>query len=145
MPPLAATALYIDLVDLRLVEYFLAVVDHGGITNAAKALYVAQPSVSQAIRQLERQVGVDLFDRTGKRVALNANGAAFVTPARNIVRDVAQAHDRVAGILELRAGRLEIAALSTLSMDPLPGWSSRSHSCTPGSGSPSGIRAARRP
>jgi DNA-binding transcriptional LysR family regulator len=47
--------------DLRLVGYFVAVVDEGGVTRAARALYIAQPSLSQAIRQL----GVELFDPLG--------------------------------------------------------------------------------
>ncbi len=43
--------------DLRLVEYFVAVIDHGSVTKAAQARYIAQPSLSQAIRGLERQPG----------------------------------------------------------------------------------------
>ncbi|WP_370943249.1 LysR family transcriptional regulator [Amycolatopsis sp. cg5] len=60
--------------DLRQVEYFVAVVDHGGVTKAAEALFLAQPSLSQAVRQLERELGAELFDRTGRHLVLTAAG-----------------------------------------------------------------------
>ncbi|MGW5147745.1 LysR family transcriptional regulator [Rhodococcus koreensis] len=47
--------------DLRQMEYFLAVVDHGGVNRAAAALRVAQPSLSQAVRRLEKDLGTELF------------------------------------------------------------------------------------
>lgn len=43
------------------MEYFLAVVDHGGVNRAAAALRVAQPSLSQAVRRLEKDLGTELF------------------------------------------------------------------------------------
>ncbi|MDX8030566.1 LysR family transcriptional regulator [Lentzea sp. BCCO 10_0856] len=47
--------------DIRQLRYFLAVVDHGSVNKAAAALHVAQPSLSQAIRALERDLGLDLL------------------------------------------------------------------------------------
>ncbi|RIJ99169.1 MAG: LysR family transcriptional regulator, partial [Acidobacteria bacterium] len=52
--------------DFRQVEYFLAVVENNGINGAAAALGVAQPTVSQALRSLERELGVELFHRIGR-------------------------------------------------------------------------------
>lgn len=57
--------------DLRQLEYFLAVVDHGGVNKAAVALRVAQPSLSQAVRKLEKGLGTELFHRVGRRVVLS--------------------------------------------------------------------------
>lgn len=123
---------YGPAVDLRLVEYFVAVIDHGGITKAAKALYIAQPSLSQAIRNLERQLGVQLFDRSGRQLTLTADGQSFAGPARQILAGVVRAKARVHSARDLVTGRLEIAALSTLSVDPLPELTSRLHRRHPG-------------
>ncbi|MEV4643332.1 LysR family transcriptional regulator [Saccharopolyspora sp. NPDC049357] len=105
--------------DLRLVRYFLAVVDHGGITRAAQALYIAQPSLSQAIRTLERELGVELFDRSGRQLTLSSDGEAFAGPARNILIAAEGAKAKVRSVHDLAAGRLEIATVSTLAVDPL--------------------------
>lgn len=112
---------------MRLVEYFVAVIDHGGITKAAQALYIAQPSLSQAIRNLERQLGVELFDRSGRRLTLTPDGEAFAGPARRILADVDRARGRVQSVRDLVTGRLEIAAVPTLAVDPLPELTSRLH------------------
>lgn len=106
--------------NLRSVAYFVAVVDHGAITKAADALYLAQPSLSQAIRALERQLGVELFDRSGGRLTLTADGVAFLGPARRILMDVELARQKVQSVRDAVSGRLEVTALSTLAVDPLP-------------------------
>lgn len=118
--------------DLRLVEYFVAVIDHGGITKAAQALYVAQPSLSQAIRTLERQLGVELFDRSGRQLSLTADGQSFAVAARRILADVERAKVKVHSVRDLVTGRLTITAVSTLSVDPLPDLTSRLQEQHPG-------------
>ena len=105
---------------MRLVEYFVAVIDHGSITKAAQALYIAQPSLSQAIRGLERRLGVQLFQRTGRRLVLTADGTAFVEPARRVLRDVQRARGAVQDVRAMTTGQLDIAALATLAAHPLP-------------------------
>ena len=106
--------------DLRLVTYFVAVVDHGGITRAARALYLAQPSLSQAIHTLEDRLGVPLFDRSGRGVVLTANGESFLRTARRILHDIEVARARVHEVRDRVRGRLVVAALPTLAVDPLP-------------------------
>ena len=105
--------------DLRQLEYVVAVVDHGGFTRAADALLVAQPSLSQGIRTLESELGVALFHRLGRRVELTAAGEALLEPARRMLRDAATARAVVADVAGVRAGRLDLAALPTLAVDPL--------------------------
>ncbi|MER2092572.1 MAG: LysR family transcriptional regulator [Saccharopolyspora rectivirgula] len=106
-------------VELHQVEYFLAVVDHNGINAAANALQLAQPTVSQAIRALERELGVELFHRIGRGMVLTAAGKAFVGPARQILRDVVAAEGALVDAAGLPRGRLDIHATAGLAVDPL--------------------------
>ena len=105
--------------DARQLTFFLAVIDHGGITRAAEALYVAQPSVSQTIRRLESSLGTSLFDRSGRNLALTPAGTAFVEPARQVYRDLIQAQETVDQIMTLKRGRLDIMVTPDLAVDPL--------------------------
>ena len=68
--------------DLRQLEYVIAVVDEGGFTRAARSVHVSQPALSQAVRSLERELGVELFNRSGRTVALTSAGEALLGPAR---------------------------------------------------------------
>ncbi|MFJ3697957.1 LysR family transcriptional regulator [Streptomyces sp. NPDC090052] len=117
--------------DLRQLEYFLAVVDHGGVNKAAVALRVAQPSLSQAVRKLEKGLGTELFHRVGRRVVLSPAGEALVGPARMILREVDAAHNAVRDVSEVRTGRIDISSLSDLSTDPLSVWVARFRSLHP--------------
>jgi LysR family carnitine catabolism transcriptional activator len=109
-------------VDLRQLEYVVAVVDHGTFTQAAVVTHVTQPSLSQGIRSLEAELGVDLFHRVGRRAVVSAAGEAFVGPARQALRDARSAREAAAAVRGLTAGRLEIATLPTLAVDPLAAW-----------------------
>jgi DNA-binding transcriptional LysR family regulator len=105
--------------DLRRLRLFLAVVDDGGMTRAAEAEHVSQPSVSQAIRELEAELGTPLFHRVGRRVVLTAAGEALVEPARQALRDVETGRAAVEAVAGLGAGRLDLVALPTLAVDPV--------------------------
>ena len=105
--------------DERRLRYFLAVVDEGGITAAARRLHVAQPSLSQAVRSFETELGVPLFDRVGRGLRLSAAGHALAGPARQVLRSIEEARTAIAGVVELKTGTLEIAALATLAVDPM--------------------------
>jgi DNA-binding transcriptional LysR family regulator len=118
--------------DLRQVGYVLAVVDEGGFTRGARAVHVAQPSLSQAVRALERELGVELFHRVGRHVRLTAAGAAFVDAARAVVRDVATLRAAVDAVQGVIAGTLDIVALSTLAVDPLAAIIGRYRRAYPG-------------
>ncbi|MDT0318990.1 LysR family transcriptional regulator [Streptomyces millisiae] len=105
--------------DVRQLQYFLAIVDHGGFGRAASALYVSQPSLSQAIRGLERDLGSELFHRVGRRAVLSAAGEALIEPAREAVRGLETARASVAAVRELREGRLDVAAMPSQAVEPL--------------------------
>jgi DNA-binding transcriptional LysR family regulator len=77
--------------DLRLVRYFTVVADHRHFGRAAVALRVAQPSLSRQIRQLERQLGVRLLDRTPQGSRLTEAGEVFLPRAKALLRAADQA------------------------------------------------------
>jgi DNA-binding transcriptional LysR family regulator len=95
------------------------VVDEGGFTRAAEAEFVSQPSVSQAVRELEDELGTPLFHRVGRGVVLTPAGEALVGPARQTLRDVDTARAAVAAVAGLESGRLDLCALPTLAVDPV--------------------------
>lgn len=104
-----------------MAEYFVAVIDHGGVTKAANALYIAQPSLSRAIRNLERELDVTLFDRTDRSLVLTPQGAVLAEGARRALQHAQRAKDRVSAVRTLQTGRLTIAAVSALALDRMPG------------------------
>ena len=118
--------------DVRQLEYFLAVVDHGGVTRAAAALYISQPSLSQALRGFERSIGVTLFHRDGRGMVLTPEGGALVGPARRVLADLGTARDAVGAVAALAAGRLDVITDATLAMDPLAPIAGRLHRRHPG-------------
>src|SRR5579862_6061512 len=107
------------MIDERRLRYFLAIVDAGTLTAAAARLRVAQPSLSQALRAFERELGAELFHRVGRGLALTDAGRALVGPARQALLALDDARGAVREVSELRAGTLEIVALATLAADPL--------------------------
>lgn len=108
--------------NLREVECFLAVVDHGSITRAAASVYLAQPSLSQVIRRLEADLGVDLFRRVGRGLVLSPAGEALVGPARQVLRDLTHARNVAAGYRGLEGGRVDLAISASLTSSFLAAW-----------------------
>lgn len=105
--------------DIRRLQLFLAVAEHGGFTRAANALFLSQPALSQGIRELEQELGAELFHRLGRRVTLAPAGRALLGPARQVLRDLEAGRAAVASVVGLSAGRLDLVALPSLSADPL--------------------------
>jgi DNA-binding transcriptional LysR family regulator len=106
-------------VELRHLRYFIAVAEELSFSKAAEVLRTAQPSLSQQIRQLEDEIGVELFDRQKRQIALTTAGAAFLAEARQIIAqiDTAALHAREAGHGlrgELRVGYSFSAMMWTL-------------------------------
>ena len=105
--------------DSSRLRHFLSVVDHGGFTAAAHAVYVSQPALSLAVKELEAELGVALFVRSGRRVHLTSAGMALLEPARQVLRDLETGQAAVEAVAGLEAGHLTMASLPTLAADPL--------------------------
>jgi DNA-binding transcriptional LysR family regulator len=103
-------------VELRHLRYFVAVAEELHFRKAAERLHVAQPAVSEQVRKLEQELGVKLFDRSQRSVALTSAGGALLEEARRVLRhaEVAQQAARSAGAQATT--RLRIGCLS----DSLP-------------------------
>ncbi|MCW2886938.1 MAG: hypothetical protein QOE54_5377 [Streptosporangiaceae bacterium] len=100
--------------NLRQLRYVVATADHGTMTSAAQALYVAQPALSRAIRELERELGIELFARSGRGVVLTVAGEEVVRQARIALHatDAIEAVSAARG--NGRGTELRIAAAPTL-------------------------------
>jgi DNA-binding transcriptional LysR family regulator len=103
--------------ELRQLEYFAAVVRHGQFTRASRALSVAQPAVSQQIRRLEGELGLELLRRTTREVELTDAGAALLERAHRILAEVEAARQELSDVTGLRRGSVEIGALPVSSID----------------------------
>ena len=77
--------------ELRQLEYFVAIVETGSFSQAAERCNVAQPSLSQQIIKLENEFGCQLFDRLGRTIAITEAGRLLYPRARSILSDVRQA------------------------------------------------------
>ncbi|WP_183623050.1 transcriptional regulator CynR [Novosphingobium sediminicola] len=93
---------------LRHLRYLSAVVEHGSFTRAAQALHVSQPALSQQIRQLEQELGVQLLDRTGKAVRATDAGATYLSHVHRAFREIDAARRAARDVNDLSSGMLRL-------------------------------------
>lgn len=118
----------------RQLRAFLTLADSRNFTRAAAACHLSQPAFSALIRQLEDDVGVRLFDRTTRHVALTAEGEAFERSTRRILDEVDAAETGMRDRAAQRVGRVSIALLPSLAADWLPGVLAGFRAAHPGIG-----------
>jgi DNA-binding transcriptional LysR family regulator len=106
--------------ELRQLEYFVAVSEEANFTRAAARLHVAQPGVSAQIRQLERELGQALFDRSGRTVRLTAAGTAVLPYARAALGAVDGARLAVDELTGLVRGRVAVGMVVSCGGVDLP-------------------------
>jgi DNA-binding transcriptional LysR family regulator len=107
------------IVELRQLEYFVAVAEEANFTRAAARVHISQSGISAQIRELERQLGATLFDRSGRAATLTVAGEAALTHARAALAAadrVRQAVDQVTGLLR---GRLVVGMVTACTVEPL--------------------------
>jgi DNA-binding transcriptional LysR family regulator len=94
--------------DPRLLRAFVEVVDRGGFSAAAAALHVTQPALSRRVGELESALGLRLFERTSRRVALTQVGEDLLARCRDLLAEGAAVRERARALAEGRAGILRI-------------------------------------
>jgi DNA-binding transcriptional LysR family regulator len=106
--------------ELRQLEYFVAVAEEANFTRAAARMHVAQPGVSAQIRQLERELGEPLLDRSGRTVTLTGIGAAVLPYARAALAAVDGARQAVAELTGLVRGHVAVGVVVSCPVVDLP-------------------------
>lgn len=104
----------------RKLRIFYEVSKELNMTKAAEKLYVSQPSISQAINDLENDLGVKLFDRIGKKLFLTYEGNTFLKYTRRILNIYDEAVKVIKEMNTLKRGKLKIGASTTIGIYILP-------------------------
>lgn len=106
--------------ELRHLRYFLAVASHRNFTRAAQELHLAQPPLSQQIQQLERELGVTLFDRSARQIALTPAGQELERRAQDLFAQVDDLMAATRDVAEARAGSVTLGIIQTAAGVLLP-------------------------
>jgi DNA-binding transcriptional LysR family regulator len=101
-------------VDVRQLSVFLAVAEELNFTRGAERLHTAQSAVSATVRSLEKDLGVDLFDRASRQIALTSAGAALIAPARRVLDALGEARDAVDAVEGRVTGDLRLGAMASV-------------------------------
>ncbi|WP_228980826.1 LysR family transcriptional regulator [Streptomyces sp. DH12] len=112
--------------------YFVAVAETRHFTRAAERVHVSQPSLSQQVRALEKELGAELFSRARGNIALTDAGEALLPLARRILADADTARHEVQELVRLRRGRVRLGATPSLCTGLLPGVLRAFHALYPG-------------
>jgi LysR family cyn operon transcriptional activator len=107
-------------VELRHLRYFLAVADAAHFRRAAASLHVSQPTLSQQIQKLERELGTTLFDRIGKRIRLTVAGDTFLHHARRVLHELNEAQVALCELDGLKRGKVSVGVVQTFNTCLIP-------------------------
>lgn len=105
--------------DMLQLEYFLAVARTGNMTSAAATLNVAQSSISRSISRLEADLGVPLFERSGRGIALSDYGKLYYAHAEAILRKANDAAQELKEIRDRHLGRISVSTCTPRALNPL--------------------------
>ena len=104
--------------ELRQLEYFVAVAEEANFTRAAERVHISQSGVSAQIRQLETELGAELFDRSARTARLTVAGKAALTHAREALAAAARTRQSVDDITGLVRGRLTVGMIMGCTVKP---------------------------
>jgi DNA-binding transcriptional LysR family regulator len=106
--------------ELRQLEYFVAVAEERSFTKAAARVHVAQPGVSAQVRRLEEELGQELLDRSGRTVSLTQVGAAMLPYARSALAAVSGARGAVDELTGLTSGHVAVGMVTACAALDVP-------------------------
>ncbi|MFJ4655788.1 LysR family transcriptional regulator [Nocardia sp. NPDC088792] len=117
--------------EIRQLEYFVAVADELSFSRGAARVHVVQSAVSTAVSKLERELGVTLFDRSKLRITLTAAGITFLAEARATLDAARRARESVTGFHGRLSGTVEIGILQSSGAIDVPAVLGRFHRAHP--------------
>ena len=106
--------------DFGQLEAFVQVAAHNSFSRAAEALQLTQPSITARIQSLERVLGEELFERSGRGVSLSDAGTVFLPHAERILQMLQEAKDNLEEVRSVQAGSLRLGSALTVSTYVLP-------------------------
>lgn len=118
--------------ELRQLEYFVAVAEERNFTRAAERVHISQSGVSAQIRQLERELGAELFDRSARTVTLTVAGKAALEHARAALAAAGAVGQAVGEVTDLIQGRLTVGMVTGCTLTPLFDALASFHEAHPG-------------
>jgi LysR family transcriptional regulator, low CO2-responsive transcriptional regulator len=104
----------VDGLTLNQLKVFETVARYGSFTQAAKELYLSQPTISSQIKQLTKVVGMPLFEQTGRTVMLTEVGRKLLLTYQEVFEQLAQFQHQVQALQQVKQGHLKIAAISPI-------------------------------
>ena len=112
--------------EIKQLEYFLAVSETKSFTRAAERLFVSQPSVTNIIRSLEDELGIQLFERSQKQMLLTSEGRIFHSHVEHLMKGISHTLEEIAAIKNLNGGELHLGVAplcaGTVCADVLPSF-----------------------
>lgn len=94
--------------DIRHLEYFIEVARYCSFTKAAQTLYISQPAISKVIKSIEDELGIILFDRSGRRVVLTDAGKILYNQAQSMVQSFRSLSTEINDLMNLEKGKIRI-------------------------------------
>jgi DNA-binding transcriptional LysR family regulator len=118
-------------INLHHLRIFTSVAEHGGFSRAAMTLRISQPAVSKSVRELERELGSQLFERGGRAPRLTEAGAVLFARGRELFAVERSAEEELRALKGLEGGVLRVGASTTVVTYLLPPYLARFHAAHP--------------
>ena len=106
--------------EFRQLRYFVKVAELRSFSEASKALFISQSTLSQQIKQLEEELGVELLVRDSRHVSMSDYGEQYLPYAKQVLKDVDTSTERMNDVRQLKIGTLNVGANALIFADLIP-------------------------